>query len=112
MMSSLSGASAAGRSAEGAGGAAWACPTCGQELPALTVKKDGRNKGRGFLACKDCDNFFWLDTDYLSCPACVTLCPVLTVKRQDSPNLGRRFLSCRCGKFSWVRERGAAYPID
>ena len=37
------------------------CPKCGQEMKLLTVKKEGKNKGRKFWGCPDrsCDGFEW-----------------------------------------------------
>ena len=36
------------------------CSVNHDELPALTVKKEGKNKGRTFQACPRCNYFKWL----------------------------------------------------
>jgi formate dehydrogenase maturation protein FdhE len=78
------------------------CPECGEALPVLTVKKEGKNQGRPFITCPSCDTFAWQDVP--SCRSCGANLLTLTVKK-DGPNKGRKFRMCpnRCpGHFRWL----------
>jgi hypothetical protein len=33
--------------------------SCKKELPLLTVKKEGTNKGKEFYSCRECNYFSW-----------------------------------------------------
>lgn len=77
------------------------------------VKKDGPNKGRWFLACKEMNCYFeWMtqrdnddDNALPPCPGCnVNSLREFTVKK-EGPNQGKKFLKCQdqeCGYFQWV----------
>jgi len=96
------------------------CPRCGEHgLVRLNkVKKEGPNKGRWFLACREDKCYFeWqterdhdddqADNGLPECPGCEgkTL-REFTVKK-EGPNKGRKFFKCsdpECAFFQWADE--------
>ena len=57
------------------------CPDCQEEVRILTVKKVGKNQGRLFIACKNCDLFRFLDEpEPKKCGKCGASMPLLTAK--------------------------------
>lgn len=92
------------------------CPKCADHgLVRLNkVKKEGRNKGRWFLACSQEKCYFeWMDReenteeDIPECPGCSgNTLREFTVKK-EGPNTGRKFFKCideSCNYFQWADE--------
>lgn len=97
------------------------CPRCADHglIRLNKVKKDGPNKGRWFIACKESNcHFEWQNKDndddqqatddgLPECPGCeAKTLREFTVKK-DGPNKGRKFFKCsdvECNYFQWMDE--------
>lgn len=93
------------------------CPRCNEDLLRLNkVKKEGPNKGRWFLACRNNNCYFeWLsqrdnDDEETSpeCPGCGKRTLFQNTVKKEGPNKGRPFMACgnkpECNYFQWMDE--------
>lgn len=96
------------------------CPKCEKHglIRLNKVKKEGPNKGRWFLACREANCYFeWQtardnddeqqDNGLPECPGCDQKTLREFVTKKEGPNKGRKFFKCTaedCGYFQWTDE--------
>src|SRR4051794_35068807 len=73
----------------------WKCPQCNSDMQQFEVKKEGKNFGKKFISCSECDHFQWVPTK-----KCLQNTGTTAF---SSKNSNRQYFTClNCKWFYWL----------